>query len=74
MAQIEHTLDLAQATPYEPFGNTAQTNPGHSNHSAQINPYVQESNGYGRSAYFQGQSNYTQPVGFLFAIELRHVC
>ena len=69
---MEHTLDLAQTTPYDPFGNTAQPGPGHANQSAQINPYVQESNGYSRSAYFQGQSNYAQPVSFLFRLE-RHV-
>lgn len=59
---MEHTLDMAQTTPYDPFGNTTQPGPAHANQSAQINPYVQESNGYGRSTYFQGQSNYTQPL------------
>ena len=65
---MEHPLEMAHNTPYDAFSNTTQPTSSHANQSAQINPYVPESNGYGRSTYFQGQSNYTQPVSFFYCL------
>lgn len=35
----------------------------HTAQPAQINPYAQDTNGFGASPYFQGATSYSQPVG-----------
>lgn len=64
MAQ-ENQPDFSHTpTDYEQYaGSTPTLNAiNHNNQTPQINPYAQDTNGFGAQTYFQGTSSYTQPV------------
>lgn len=71
--QVDHTVDVAHQAPYDPFGNTAQSMApsNHANQAGNVNPYAPDSNGYGGSGFYQGQNNYTQPVGADLLVVIR---